>query len=250
VTLRFACVVPLLLVLPGCGGFGFYVAHGPGQDRRSALEKAALEGDAAGVKRLLAAGADPNDRNGIYGSPLNAAASRTGNSEIIQLLLAAGANPNGRRDEGRACWVPPVMHAASLGDVGNTQAFLDAGASLGTSRCSKLAVAWLKAPVLDLLVRHGLNLHEVDENGRNALHLALAPPVVPPPEGIEYLLRAGVPLHAPDHSGKTPLDYWREPRDYEAHWFSTWLTDRLAGDSYLPEQRQNRARISALLSLH
>ena len=116
-----------------------------------------------------------------------------------------------------------------------------------TSKCSKLAVAWLKPPVLDLLVQHGFNLQYVDPHGRNELHLALAPPVVPPPGGIEYLLHSGVPLNARDSSGKTPLAYWREPRDFESHWFTTWLFERLGDDSYPQEQRENRARISALL---
>ena len=96
-------------------------------------------------------------------------------------------------------------------------------------------------------VKRGLNLNAVDENGRNELHTALAPPVVPPVEGIEYLIRAGVPLNARDRSGKTPLAYWREPRDYERYWVRSWLIDRLAGDSPVQRERENRAKVSALL---
>ena len=76
---------------------------------------------------------------------------------------------------------------------------------------------------------------------------ALAPPVVPPIEGIEYLIHAGVPLNARDRFGKTPLAYWREPRDYERGWFTTWLIERVTGDSIFEKQRENHAKISALL---
>ena len=76
---------------------------------------------------------------------------------------------------------------------------------------------------------------------------SLLPLVVPKYEGIEYLVNAGVPLNARDHSGKTPLAYWREPRDIEIHWFRVWLIERLVDNPEFQQQRDNRAKISALL---
>ncbi len=131
--------------------------------------------------------------------------------------------------------------------VENTGALLDAGASVQAVSCSKLFMGWLRPAVIDLLVQRGLDLNAVDENGRNQLHLALEPPVVPPVDGIEYLIHAGVPLNARDRFGKTPLAYWREPRDYERASFTTWLFHQLAGDSVLRQERENHAKISALL---
>jgi len=125
---------------------------------------------------------------------------------------------------------------------------LEAGASINQPGCSKLLVGWLKAPIVDVLVGHGLNLNAVDENGRNELHLALARPVVAPHEGIEYLVRAGVPLNARDRWGKTPLAYWRESRDYEMHWFRAWLMERVTGDPDFRREREDRAKISAFLA--
>jgi len=199
----------------------------------------------AEVKRLLASGADPNEQ-GAYGSPLNAAIFHHNNVEIIHLLVSAGANPDGRREQGQVCWGSPLLNAASI-DLDNTRALLDAEASVVPSKCSNLALAWLKPPVLYLLVQHGLNLHRIDPRGRNELHRVLAPPMVPPPDGIEYLLRSGIPLNARDAAGKTPLAYWREPRDSEVHWFSTWLFERLGDDSYSEQQRENRVKVSDLL---
>jgi ankyrin repeat protein len=244
--MRLAALVALLSLLTACAGTGVYVMHGNNEGRRGPLEKAAQAADVSEVKRLLASGADPNDPNGIYGSPLNAAAMRRDNSEIIRLLLAAGANPNGRGEVGASCWLPPLWAAASWGEIENTRTLLEGGASIKPSKCSRLPIGWLKPPIVELLIEHGLNLNDVDESGRNQLHLALAPPVVPSPEGIEYLVHSGVALNARDKAGKTPLAYWREPRDYENHWFTTWVFDRL-GDSGTGTQRENRAKISALL---
>ena len=243
---RALAVLPFIALLAGCGGFGFSL--GNGKDLRTPLEKAAQNGDLATVTQLLASGVDPNDRGGAFGAPLNAAVSRKDNVEIIGALVAAGANPNGRGQDGTRCWASPLVHAASMGDMENTQALLAAGASIRQSECSTLVVGWLKAPIVELLVAHGLSLNAVDQNGRNELHISLAPPVVPPVDGIAYLIHAGVPLNARDRSGRTPLAYWREPRDYERRWFTMWLFERLSGDSLLRRERENRAKISALLA--
>jgi ankyrin repeat protein len=243
---RFVVLLPFAVLLSGCGGWGFSVASN--KDLRTPLERAAQEGAAAEVKRLLASGADPNDRGGVFGSALTAAAWRERNVEVIRILLAAGAKPNGRGKEGDRCWADPLSNAASMGDIENARVLLDAGASINQPRCSTLTVGWLRAPVIDLLVAHGLNLNAVDENGRNELHLALAAPVVSPHEGIEYLVRAGVPLNARDRRGKTPLAYWREPRYFETHWFMVWLIERVSSDPDFRRQRDDRARISTFLA--
>jgi ankyrin repeat protein len=236
--------VPLCALLAGCGGWGVSVASN--KDLRTPLERAAQAGDLAEVQQLLASGSNPNERGGVFGSPLNSATLRNHNAEVIRALIAAGANPNGRGEEGSTCWASPLWHAAFMVDLENTRALLDSGAAARQVRCSKLPVGWLKPPVIDLLVQHGLDIFAIDDLGRNELHLALAPPATNF-EGIEYLVRAGVPLNARDHAGKTPLSYWREPRDFEAHPFRVWLFERLSGASEFQQQRENRARISALL---
>lgn len=238
-------VVWLSSALVGCGGVFFAV--GSDKDRRTPLERAAQAADVKEVERLLASGADPNDRGGVYGCPLNAAAWHQHNADVIRVLLAAGANPNGRGEEGNTCWSSPLVSAAAVGDLDNTRTLLDSGAAIPQLRCSRLVVGWLNPPVIDLLRQHGLNVFATDELGRNELHIALAPWVVPKFEGIEYLINAGVALNARDHSGKTPLAYWRAPREFEIHWFRVWLFERLSGDPEFRRQRDDRAKISALL---
>ena len=230
----------LVVLLTGCGGCSFSYANN--KDHRTPLERAAQEGDATEVRRVLASGADPNDRGGVFGSPLNAAASRTDNVEAIRILLAAGANPNGRVGEINGCWTGPLSNAASMGAIESIRALLDGGASIDPPGCSKLIVGWLKPSIIKLLVAHGLNLNAVDEHGQNELHLALAPPAVAPFGGIEYLVRVGAPLNARDRWGKTPLGYWHEPRDYEIHWFRMWLIERVFNDPDFQRERDDRAQ--------
>ncbi|HEX7176660.1 MAG TPA: ankyrin repeat domain-containing protein [Pyrinomonadaceae bacterium] len=90
---------------------------------RPALLRAAREGDAAGVRRLLEAGADADTRDESAWTPLMLAAVG-GHTEAVGMLLAGGAQPNARNDKG---WTP-LMLAVSLGDAGLARALLDAGA--------------------------------------------------------------------------------------------------------------------------
>jgi ankyrin repeat protein len=97
---------------------------------RTPLERAAQASDLREVQRLLASGADPSDRGGVFGSPLNAAASRYHNGDVIRALITGGANANGRGQEGSSCWASPLLYAASMGDLENTQALFDSGAAI------------------------------------------------------------------------------------------------------------------------
>lgn len=248
---RYCTLLAVVALLAGCSNlsvvdFGWENTG----DRRTPLEKAAQEGDTAEVERLLAAGAGPNGTAGMSGSAPNAAVlgpGNAGNVEVVRVLLAAGANPNGRGDEDGRSWVSPLRHAAIRGDVESVRILIGAGASIAQRRGSEFNAALLEAPVADLLVEHGLDLLAVDAQGRNQLHVALGPPTTPKLEGIEYLVRAGVPLNARDHVGKTPLDYWRVPRYFETHWIQTWLLERISDELHFERERQNRVKITRFL---
>jgi hypothetical protein len=165
--IRLTLVIGCLSLISGCG---WGVSMASGEDRRTPLEKAAMNGDADEVRRLLASGANPNE-GGLAGSPLHAAAFHGNNVEIIHMLIAAGANPNG--PPGRPV-CSPLSNAASRGDIENIRALLDAGASVRQPECPPDA-GWLTPQVMDLLVQHGLDLKGVDgKRAECAAHRASA----------------------------------------------------------------------------
>ncbi|HEX8162084.1 MAG TPA: ankyrin repeat domain-containing protein [Pyrinomonadaceae bacterium] len=69
------------------------------------LARAAEEGDAAAVRRLIAAGANVNERDG--GKTPLAYAARSGETEAVKALLDAGAEPDAR-DCGHWGWTPLI----------------------------------------------------------------------------------------------------------------------------------------------
>ena len=84
------------------------------------LHWAALEGDVAEVKRLIAAGADLNATETVYGGerPLHWAVH--GGSGVVRALIVAGANLEARNDQGQT-----ALHEALLvNDDANSAALL------------------------------------------------------------------------------------------------------------------------------
>jgi ankyrin repeat protein len=175
------------------------------------------------------------------------AVQRRNNTAVIKALIAAGANPSGPNPAEFGC-LSPLLTAASVGDLDNLRDLLSAGASIERRlHCPmvEFTIGRWKPSVIDLLVQHGLNVQDVNEYGRNVLHLVLWKGV-PNPDTIEYLIRAGVPVNGRDHAGKTPLAYWREPRDFEQGSTFLWILDHLHGANW-QQERERRANISQLL---
>jgi ankyrin repeat protein len=194
---------------------------------------------------MLASGSDPNVHGATWTWPLQAAAERPHNSEVIRTLLSAGANPNPDGVEDYEGGDSPLYRAVVIEDVDNARALLEAGASVKSYQLTN--TAHLNAEVMKLLVAHGLDELQVDKDGRNLLHQMLQWDPGPQPELVDYLIQAGVPLNARDADGKTPLSYWREPRNFELHPFWCGLTDCLVNNETVPEQQGIRMKISALL---
>src|SRR6266567_2713341 len=119
---RFALALPGLLLLSSCGA-DVSVDH---TDHRTPLERAAAEGKVDEVRRLLASGVDPNTHGGTWSWPLEAAADRPHNAEVIRALLAAGANPNTRGLEDYDGFDSPLYRAVVIEDVDNARALLEA----------------------------------------------------------------------------------------------------------------------------
>mgnify|MGYP001182391464 CR=1 FL=1 len=99
--------------------------RGPGG--ASALMFAALYGDVALMRRLLALGADPNTKNDVGATALMWAA---GDVAKVRLLLAHGADANARSDEGASAL---TMAAGRFGSAPVLQLLLTHGADVNAS---------------------------------------------------------------------------------------------------------------------
>lgn len=142
-------------------------ADAVGDDGATPLHLAVLADDVREVRKLLAAGADPDVRSRHWGTALALAIRRSGTA-VVTALLDAGADPNGRDPEGR-----PLLWVTE--NIGDLQALLGAGADPNARWCGQTA------------------LHEAARSGEDARALVL--------------LRAGAdPLaRARHYFGWTPL---------------------------------------------
>lgn len=134
---------------------------------RTALWYASSVGDAAIVRKLLAAGALPD--LGPDQGPLHIA-SRHGHHEVVCLLLEAGAEV----DPGPKWLSKPLVMAATGGNY----------------------------EVAAHLIRHGANVNACDKQGSIALHLAAGRNYV---DIVELLVEAGSNVDCRDRSDDVPL---------------------------------------------
>ena len=110
-------------VRPACGGVGApaeegrrMAAKGAAIEGEKAMLKAAKNGDAAGVRELLAGDASlKNTRDKDGSTPLHCAAWK-GHAEVAALLLEAGADVNARSQNEHYGDTP--LHAAAHGTSG------------------------------------------------------------------------------------------------------------------------------------
>ena len=128
------------------------------------------------LSRLLALGADPNARNGRGETPLYRAAG-VGDLQAIRALVEAGADPLARTDDGAS-----ALHAA----------------------------VWRRTrarEVIALLVEIGLDVNARNERGRTPLHIAR---IIDNFTAVRTLLELGADPDARDNAGRVadPVCYW------------------------------------------
>lgn len=150
------------------------------------LSDAAMRADAAAARKLLDAGADPNQRDEYGLTPLMQAASLTARHSgdfvaVAKLLLDRGADPNARSAQGRT-------------------AFLDA--TLGYA--SESGILPVSQPLVELLLNAGSDINAQSVDGTAALH-QVAGQWASQPRIVEFLLDRGGRLDARNHDGRTPL---------------------------------------------
>jgi ankyrin repeat protein len=117
--------------------------NGPDQGGSTPLYRASVQGEAANVEVLLAAGAAPNVESGTgdEGLPLCGAAV-WGHLDTVRALLAAGADPNLREDHGTG---HTASEQAVLGGHRATLRLLHAAGA--TSPAEGTEAAWLQATI-------------------------------------------------------------------------------------------------------
>ena len=148
---------------------------------QSALICAAAEGPVEVVKMILAAGADPNEQERLFGmTPLHLAALRN-HAAVLTLLLRAGGCTSLRDDDGRTA----LMCAAGSGSVDAARVLLPSCSVSDRSEALRVATKNASLRMAKLLLAAGADPLEKDPDGTSALSLAWASKKAP---GIVKLL--------------------------------------------------------------
>lgn len=147
----------------------------PKREDAAKLHLAVRSGDIETCRVLLAAGVDPDVRDGEGLAPLHHAVMSTASCgvEIVDLLLASGADPN-VQDRGG---ISPLHLAASFAAVEVIRSLITHGASPSlrtTQGRTSLHTAAMAArhEICAELLRHGSDPNVGDADGYTALHFA------------------------------------------------------------------------------
>ena len=180
-------------------------AAGQAADDAAPLHRAAHEGDAATVGRLLEAGGEVDlaTRHGVTALAL---ASARGHAAVVETLLDGGADPNRASPQGET----PLMVAARTGVVGSVEALLRHGAGVGVDAREgwrgQTALMWAVAEghagIVAPLAAAGADVDARSDVGFTPLAFAVRAGHA---DAVEALMRAGadVDLALPD--GTSPL---------------------------------------------
>lgn len=143
-----------------------------GEQRGGVLALAAADGQAEVVRKLLVAGADPDQRGESGFTPLGIAALR-GHARVVKQLLRHGADPDRKSADG----APPLVNAARLGHALIVDALLAAGADPTLAdrhghHTLSMAAARGDVVMVRQLLAHGMNVDARDGEGRTAFFWA------------------------------------------------------------------------------
>ncbi len=199
----------LLLLFAVCGMMVFSVGAETAEEwcakneKKFPLHCAAKKGDVAEIERLVAAGAEVNERTEKNSTPLHLAA-RGGHAKAVIALIRVGAKVT-LKDKGGAI---PLHDAAGGGNVEAIVALIDAGSNInavGGLGWTPLHTAALhkRLKAIVALAEAGANLNRVSEYTGAPLHLAVS---FGQKESVVALVKVGAKLNLRNKDGKTPLD--------------------------------------------
>jgi ankyrin repeat protein len=144
----------------------FAAGGAPGPDGAPALHWAVYRQDLPTARRLLRAGADPNEPNRYGLKPLHLALSNS-DLNMVRLLLAAHADPNSADATGETC----LMMAAGSGDPAMVKSLLSHGAAVDARDPEYQQTALMFAArgghtaVAQLLIKHGAQVDAQTRTG-------------------------------------------------------------------------------------
>ncbi|MFL9654735.1 ankyrin repeat domain-containing protein [Streptomyces sp. PB17] len=158
--------------------------------RSNALPRAARDGDAAGVVRLLDAGVPVDALDDDARTALDLAAQEN-HADVVRVLLAAGADTAAHA--GPYHDLTPLTCAAMVGSTDAVAALLDAGVSMGAQdripyTPLMLAAGDNRPETVALLIDRGADLEDRSMRGRTALEWAACRGSV---ESVAVLLERG-----------------------------------------------------------
>ncbi|HUL81249.1 MAG TPA: ankyrin repeat domain-containing protein, partial [Gammaproteobacteria bacterium] len=209
------------------GRVGAPKTAGQGVNHRNAdgstpLQWAVYNGDAAEVRRLLAAGADVVAANDYGATPMSLAAE-VGDAEILKLLLAAGANVDSPNADGQTA----LQAVARTGNVRAAQELLDHGATIDARESfgGQTALMWASArrhpEMVELLSANGADVNARSTNRDYQRHVTaegrpksldsggFTPLLYAARENcgacVDVLLKHGADIDLPDPDGVSPL---------------------------------------------
>jgi hypothetical protein len=176
----------------------------PGSRRALASElvAASTRGDVAGVRRLLAAGADPTRGDDETGASAVHAAAALGHAEILALFADSGAALDAPDFQG----LTPLLRAAGAGHAQVVKMLLQRGARSQVADALREAAAGGHLEIVRALIQAGAPVDARDELGLTALMYAIGRGVTRP-DVMKALLDSGAAVNAVDMEGRTALHH-------------------------------------------
>ena len=207
---RFGCgFAAIAIAFAACSGAAAQMPPSPAEIARyDGLFAAAHKGDATGIARLIAGGADVRARDGYGRTPLHVAAY-AGRHDALRALGSAGADPNAFENDrydivtiaAVANDLPTLKVALALGDrPGNITSRYDGTALIAAAHLGH-------ADIVRELIRAGAPLDHVNNLGWTALieSIVLGNGGARHVATLKALADAGANVNLADRSGTTPL---------------------------------------------